>query len=138
MDESVAAVSSSWASIWQRALAWGLDALVVTFPYVILRATLGLTGALVGSVASCAYFILLEGGPRGQTLGKQLVGIRVQRLDGGSPVGFRRAFVRVLAKGILVFGYVWPLWDPAHQALHDKAADTAVIRWPQLIDAHSG
>jgi uncharacterized RDD family membrane protein YckC len=122
--------------MWERALAWTIDALVVTLPYIILHGILGLAGALLGSAASIAYFATLEGGPRGQTLGKRLVRIQVQRASGENPIGFPRALVRVLAKGVLVPGYLWPLWDPMGQALHDKAADTIVIRLPTPAQAN--
>jgi uncharacterized RDD family membrane protein YckC len=77
----------------------------------------------------------------GQTPGKSLVNIRVVR-DTGAPSEWGWTFVReILIKrialplasaftfGILnLLNYLWPLWDPNVQALHDKIVSTVVVR----------
>lgn len=77
---------------------------------------------------------------RGQTPGKQMVGICVIRAD-GSPSGWRYTFIREFVFEWLVVGflsgitagifyavnYLWPLWDKDRQALHDKMVDTLVV-----------
>ena len=77
----------------------------------------------------------------GQTWGKQACGIRVVRED-GRPVDAQTAILREAAIKYLVFSvaalcalfvptlvnYLWPLWDPRHQALHDKMVKTYVVR----------
>src|SRR4051812_6308667 len=40
-----------------------------------------------------AYFVILEGGRSGQTLGKRLAGIRVADARSGGPIGSGRALV---------------------------------------------
>ena len=80
---------------------------------------------------------------RGQTPGKQIVGIRVIR-DNGDPsewgYTFTREFVvKFFFLGLLshaTFGiawlvdYLWPLWDRSKkmQTLHDKLLGTIVVR----------
>jgi RDD family len=60
----------------------------------------------------------------GFTVGKRIVGLRVVRLD-GRPVGLRWALLRTL----LLLAVVPPLvFDGDLRGLHDKAADTLVIR----------
>ena len=60
----------------------------------------------------------------GFTVGKRLLGLRVVRLD-GKPVGLLWALVRT----ILFLAVVPPLvFDQDQRGLHDKAANTAVIR----------
>jgi uncharacterized RDD family membrane protein YckC len=60
----------------------------------------------------------------GFTLGKRLVGVRVVRLD-GKPIGFWWALVRT----VLLLAVVPPLvFDSDLRGLHDKAANTLVIR----------
>jgi len=75
-----------------------------------------------------------------QTPGKQLVGIRVVRVN-GEPSSWGYTFVREfiiqwLVLGILttatlglfyVLDYLWPLQDKDNQALHDKMAGTLVV-----------
>jgi uncharacterized RDD family membrane protein YckC len=82
-----------------------------------------------------------QGERNGQTLGKQVVGIRVIR-DSGEPFGFwwavlREVVVKNLAVGIAssiiplipwFLNYFWPLWDDENRALHDMVCKTHVIR----------
>jgi RDD family len=60
----------------------------------------------------------------GTTVGKRLVGIRVIR-TGGGPVGFRWALVRT----VLLLTVILPLLtDYDRRGVHDRAADTIVVR----------
>jgi uncharacterized RDD family membrane protein YckC len=59
----------------------------------------------------------------GLTIGKRLVGIRVVRLD-GRPVGFLWGLVRTL----LLLLIVPPLVADDLRGLHDRAANTVVVR----------
>jgi uncharacterized RDD family membrane protein YckC len=77
------------------------------------------------------YFTLLTG-EGGQTLGKMLLGVRVQGMD-GSPVGYGRSFIRTLGYIVSIFfgsflGFLWALWDRNNQTWHDKIAGTRVVK----------
>jgi uncharacterized RDD family membrane protein YckC len=93
---------------------------------------LGALLMMLSWVAGWAYFIVLEGRPQGQTLGKRAVGIRVVRKSNGAPLGYGLALGRLLARfadGItLGLGLLWAAWDPQHQTFHDKIAGTVVVR----------
>ncbi len=73
-------------------------------------------------------FLALWGG---RTPGKKLFGLRVLRLN-GQPLGLFMSLERAggyaagLATGLLGFAQVW--WDPNRQAIHDKIAETVVVR----------
>jgi uncharacterized RDD family membrane protein YckC len=77
------------------------------------------------------YFALLEGGPRGQTLGKMALSIRVIDFRTGGPIGYARGFLRYIGKivsgVVLLLGYLWMLWDKEKQTWHDKIATTVVV-----------
>jgi uncharacterized RDD family membrane protein YckC len=79
-----------------------------------------------------AYFIIQEGMPDGQTLGKRAMGIRVVRKSNGAPLGYGLAIGRYLARFVDFFtlglGLLWAAWDPLHQTFHDKIAGTLVVR----------
>ncbi len=80
---------------------------------------------------------------RGQTPGKQIVGIRVIK-DDGTPSNWGYTFLREFVIKFLLLGfiseatlgiarlvdYLWPLWDRAEmmQTLHDKMLGTIVVR----------
>jgi hypothetical protein len=77
------------------------------------------------------YFATFTTLMRGQTPGKKLLGIRVIRLDGEALTGwmsFERfgGYAASAATGLLGFAQI--LWDRNRQALHDKVAETVVIR----------
>jgi uncharacterized RDD family membrane protein YckC len=83
----------------------------------------------------------------GQTLGKRLLGIKVVRVESEERLGFGRAFRRWGRLGLPTL--LWSCWGigfllqiidclfvaidrPLRQALHDKAANTVVVRVPHL------
>ncbi len=100
--------------------------------------------ALISLVISLTYetaFLLW----RGATLGKLLLGIRVRRVGDAGSLGLVTALRRqVITVGVSVVALVpfvstigsmltllddaWLLWDPRRQCLHDKIADTLVVK----------
>lgn len=78
----------------------------------------------VWTIAIFAAEVYLLTALTGFTVGKRLLGLRVVRLD-GKPVGLWWALVRTL----LLLAVVPPLvFDSDLRGLHDKAANTLVIR----------
>ena len=147
-------VYSPW---WKRVLAALLDALVLSVPFGILAALLGantpfqtdeftgevsfeLTGAyvatwLIGLVLSLVYYIVLEGGAGGATLGKMALGIQLRDAETFGPIGYGRAFARRLVASLLwwalfipgLLDVLSPLWDRRRQTWHDKAVNGVVV-----------
>ena len=119
------------AGFWQRFFAALVDGILVGLVYILLEVALKGVGVVVGLVAVFAYYVLLEGGSRGQTLGKQALGIRVIDFDTGGPIGYPRAFVRVIGRWlsaiVIYIGYLWMLWDKEKQCWHDKLAGDVVV-----------
>jgi uncharacterized RDD family membrane protein YckC len=76
------------------------------------------------------YYVYLHGA-YGQTFGKMAMRIKVINED-GSPLDYRRAFIRWLGYFICVFtlyiGYVWVAFDRRKQGLHDRVCGTLVVR----------
>jgi uncharacterized RDD family membrane protein YckC len=124
------------AGWWPRAGALLIDGLIVAVVTAPVSLTTSLmVSSIIGVVVTGLYAGVLmarRGDRNGQTLGKQLVGLRVVADDG--PVSFARAFVRDgLFKGLLsiftlLLDYLWALWDAERQTLHDKAVATYVVR----------
>ena len=122
------------AGFWQRFAAALIDGLVLLVPSILIVVLLGEgRGAqALSTLIAIAYYVALEGGPTGQTLGKKALGIRVYDFrGGGGPIGYGRALVRVLVKyvsGIVFFlGYLWMLWDKEKQTWHDKLSNSVVV-----------
>ena len=70
--------------------------------------------------------------PRGATLGKMALGLRIVRVD-GTQLSFGRATARHFAKYMvtpmvpLAIGYIMAAFTNRKRALHDILADTLVI-----------
>ena len=146
---------ASWGS---RVAATLLDWLILFIPvailivlvvFVALNSTGG--GIVTGILSGLVYLVAVlfyapvlmarEGEHNGQTLGKQIVGIRVVR-DSGEHVDMWFAFIREFVVKGLLFGfvgsfffsiptlldYLWPLWDDENRCLHDMVVSTHVLR----------
>ena len=70
---------------------------------------------------------------RGQTPGKMMVGIKIIRTD-SSPITLSYAFLRYLGYIVSVLtlfvGFIWIAFDSRKQGIHDKIADTYVVKLP--------
>jgi uncharacterized RDD family membrane protein YckC len=149
---------ASWGT---RLGAYLIDGLILLIPIVFLAILIfggsldsdSSVGAWIGAsilyalliavvVLFYAPLLMMRNGERnGQTLGKQMVGIKVVR-DNGEPFGFGWAAYREVvlkqlavnvASSIIPFipwflNFFWPLWDDQNRALHDMAASTHVIK----------
>jgi uncharacterized RDD family membrane protein YckC len=149
------------AEWWKRAVAAIIDALVLGVPAYAIMFLFGLgvaneaeidpvTGEIEGgggflagffiamlviAVISVLYSVLLNGGEKGQTVGKMAMKIQVRDEATGGPIGYGKAFLRWLVTQALGFlcgigsllDLLFPLWDPKRQTLHDKAASSLVI-----------
>ncbi len=125
------------ASFWQRLGAFVIDYIVQLVVIVVfvgglaaVSESLAVVGYLIAVIVLIAYFVMLEGGPTGQTLGKKALGIRVYDLKQGGPIGYGRGFIRWIgriASSILLIGYLWSIWDSEKQTFHDKFAGSVVV-----------
>ncbi|GAA1143616.1 hypothetical protein GCM10009630_47480 [Kribbella jejuensis] len=130
-----------------RAAESGRPASPMAFPPELLKWMVPIT--LIGFVVSFLYeYLFLT--KKGATPGKMALGIAVRHIPvpgrfvstppPGSAVAKRYGFqlglsalglvpiVGTLAGFAALLDYLWPLWDSRHQALHDKVADTYVVR----------
>lgn len=88
----------------------------------------------------------------GGTVGKLITGLRVRLRETPGNPGIGAAAIRGGIYQLLpqipyvgwiasLLNYLWPLWDPKRQALHDKAARTNVVRRsssPRSQEGYSG
>lgn len=154
-EQPAAAGSQRLSGFWLRFAAYVVDAAIITGAFLVLGGVFFAVGAtLYGSleeadasplfavftallvlgllVISWLYEALMTSSPSGATIGKQVVGIRIVRPDGGQ-LSFGRATGRHFAKYLitpwvpLAFGYIMAAFTVRKQALHDMIADTLVI-----------
>lgn len=95
---------------------------------------------LVPYVVLGLYSTFMNGGEKGQTVGKKVVNIQVRDENTGGPIGYGKAFLRWLVGALLgvftcgiggLLDALWPLWDPKRQTLHDKVVNSIVVETPQ-------
>ena len=71
-------------------------------------------------------------GTTGQSPGKQLLGVKVVRVDDGQVSGvgsgIARQFLHILDALPLLLGYLWPIWDKKNQTFTDKILKTVSLR----------
>jgi uncharacterized RDD family membrane protein YckC len=121
------------AGFWRRFAAMLIDGVLISAATALIVATdaSDVVAAIAAVVVAWAYWVGLEGGSRGQTLGKMALGIRVADKDTGGPIGYGRAFVRrivaIVSAVVIYIGYLWMLWDPEKQTWHDKAVNAVVV-----------
>jgi uncharacterized RDD family membrane protein YckC len=106
------------------------------------RRSLSLLSPIITAAVFVVYATILYGGRRGQTVGMMAVGVRVVRDGSHDALGYGRAFLRAFVEQFLralgvvtiILGLIWlldmlfPLWDKKNQTLHDKLAQTVVLR----------
>jgi len=134
------------AGFWMRVVATFIDAFIVFILQFLLGTLLAVIGVannsggagdmailiqLFGFAISCTYYVFFTG-YCGQTPGKMVLRIKVIRCD-GSPLSYgRAAFREIPAKFIsgIIFGigYLMVAFDEQKQGLHDRMADTYVIK----------
>jgi uncharacterized RDD family membrane protein YckC len=125
------------ADWWRRLLALVVDSAVLWLPtYAITRSMDRPARLAVITVFGVVYFALLNGGAKGQTLGKMVWGVRVRDAATGGPLGPAKAALRYIVPALLsivTFGLIWLpdglwlFWDRRRQTLHDKVAGSVVV-----------
>ena len=98
----------------------------------VLTGMIGMAVQLVTLLINYTYFVYFIG-KSGQTLGKKAMKIKVVNSETNQPPGYVSAFLReiigkLISTIILGIGYLWMLWDPKKQTLHDKISHTIVIK----------
>jgi len=132
MQAQIAHDDTISADFGTRLVAWLVDAIIIGVPTFILLMILPLPLAyllaFVGGIAYQVYFWTTTG----QTVGKKLMGLKVVSAETGELLDTGGAAIRYIGyviSGIpLYLGFLWVIWDPKHEAWHDKIAKTKVIR----------
>jgi uncharacterized RDD family membrane protein YckC len=142
----------AWAYLIDLLIFFGLGLLIAAGALIAegdtddarnLAETLTLAIGIPLGLAYAPLLMMRRGERNGQSLGKQAMRIRVVR-ESGDPVTLGNGLLReVIGRQLLVaftYGlyavvdYLWPLWDRPRQCLHDKVAQTRVVRVQPLAD----
>ncbi len=130
--------NTQYAGFGPRFLAYLLDTIIVMVVNFIIGMILGLiakdaAGSLsgvLGIVIGIAYYIYFWT-KDGQTPGKKVLGLKVQKLNGAKldyvSAGLR--YVGYIVSALPLFlGFFWIIWDAKKQGWHDKIAGTVVVK----------
>jgi uncharacterized RDD family membrane protein YckC len=142
-----------YAGFWERFAAMLLDGLILMVPmYLLGRATgydmfdmdtrrsfsmwsliIGpsLEYGLINAAIGWLYYAFQESGPAQATLGKRALSIKVVGSE-GQRISFLNAtgrfFGKYISQIIIFIGYFMMVWDSRSQTLHDKMANTFVVK----------
>jgi uncharacterized RDD family membrane protein YckC len=124
----------------RRFVAWFLDliavylSVMVAFILVFAARPGGGPIIVLGFLVIPVYYVLGNGGSRGQTLGKRIMGIAVVH-ESQQRVGYARALGRWFTMAVINFvpilsllALIRPLWDKENRAFHDDIAKTRVVK----------
>jgi uncharacterized RDD family membrane protein YckC len=107
------------------------------FDSLVQKAQQNSLGVTIAALAVTLIYVVPQVALYGRTLGKRVLGLRVQSLGNDGQITWGQSLIRwsIVALGwgicslLLVVDFLWPLWDrPARQAIHDKGARTIVVR----------
>lgn len=149
------------AEWWKRVVALIIDALLIGIPLAIIQNIIGLGAAsqlevdssgaitgggggffatlIVGNLLTIAafliYFGVMNGGAKGQTVGKMAMKIQVRDEATGGPIGVGKGLLRYVVSAALslvcgiggIIDGLFPLWDAKRQTIHDKAVKSVVV-----------
>jgi len=143
--------ATGYGGFWMRVLAYIVDGIVLNIAFGIIGAVVGISlipadpakidpiefmanmGSfqLVAVVVTWLYFALMESSPRGATVGKMVVGLRVVD-EQGNRLSFLRAtgrfFAKFISAVILMIGFLMVAFDDRKRGLHDIIAGTLVVK----------
>lgn len=133
-------LSEDYAGHLQRIGAFAIDLAIVTAASWVIALAAEYTGVLSDPATMPLmsafhllmpwfYYAAMESSPKGATIGKIILGIRVADAEGHTPT-FGRAAVRAIPKCLPILwpGYLAAVFTPRRQAFHDLIARTLVIR----------
>ena len=67
-----------------------------------------------------------------------MMNLKVVKAEGGRLLTPGEAVLRYIGQIIsgiaILLGYLWVIWDPKHEAWHDKIAGTKVIKIEEVTD----
>jgi uncharacterized RDD family membrane protein YckC len=133
-----------FGSFDQRATAAVIDWFLVSTVCAVLAFTItiflsdkialiavALSLLVVIPIVNLIYHIIMEGSPKQGTYGKQILKIRVCDMQ-GEPITMSHAagrnFAKVLSVLTLGVGYLYCFFNKQQQCLHDRVADTLVVK----------
>ena len=143
--------ASGYGGFWIRFVAYVLDAILLNIAFGVIGAVVGIsifpadtanmdpavfmsemgTFQLVALVVTWLYFALMESSPRGATVGKMVLGLRVVD-EQGNRISFLRAtgrfFAKIISSVILFIGFLMIAFTDRKRGLHDIMAGTLVVK----------
>lgn len=121
-----------YGGFWERFGAAFIDGIILLIPNFAISFMIGPgIGDVLSVIMAWLYSAILESGSGQATLGKKALGLKVVNAE-GQQISFGQAtgrhFGKILSVIILFIGYIMMIWDDKKQTLHDKMANTYVVK----------
>jgi len=142
---------TGYGGFWLRVVAYLIDGILLNIGFGIVGSLVGIAlfpadpakldledllsqtseFQFVTLVVTLLYFSLMESSPRGATVGKMIVGLRVVD-EQGNRISFLRAtgrfFAKIVSSIILFIGFLMIAFTDRKRGLHDIMAGTLVVK----------
>lgn len=121
-----------YAGFWERFGAAFIDGIILTVINVFIQLLVREAASTVLSlIIGWLYSALQESGASQATIGKKALGLKVVNME-GERISFAQAtgrhFGKIISAVIIFIGYLMMIWDEKKQTLHDKMANTLVVK----------
>lgn len=122
----------TYGTFWERFGAALIDGIILFIPNLIFIFLMprGVSN-LFSLLAGWLYYALQESGNAQATIGKKALGLKVVNEE-GQKISFAQAsgrhFGKIISMLILFIGYLMMIWDEKKQTLHDKIANSYVVK----------
>jgi uncharacterized RDD family membrane protein YckC len=153
MEYTSGAIALEFAGFWRRLAAFIIDAIILSvissalFPFKWFGWADLLNGnwywvifsiLAVSNMVNVLIYVAYYAGFwtwSGQTPGKILLNIKIIRTNGSNiTMGYSllRCLGYIISIIMLGIGFLWIAFDPHKQGIHDKIADTYVVKLPEI------
>lgn len=141
--ERLAFNQSNFAGFGIRFVAFFIDAVILSFAFGFITYATGARlnsgffeviynpGNLLSLLLAMSYFVYFETSDKQATLGKQAMGLKVVKQDGTKMMmkdSILRYIGKILSAFIFMIGYIMVIFDDQKKSLHDRIANTFVIK----------
>ncbi|HUH73196.1 MAG TPA: RDD family protein [Chitinophagales bacterium] len=142
-EDKGALIPRNYAGFGVRMVAFFIDGVILSFAFGIISFITGMKfnsgffevvynpGGLLSFLLALSYFVYFETGEKQATIGKSIMDLKVVKQN-GAKMTVRDSVFRYIGKifsaFIFMIGYIMAIFDDQKRTLHDRIAETYVIK----------
>ncbi len=142
-EDNSALIQNDHAGFGIRLVAFFIDGLILSFAFGLISFATGMQfnsgifqviynpGSVLSFLLAMSYFVYFETSEKQATLGKSIMGLKVIKQNGSKMMmkdSILRYIGKILSAFIFMIGYIMAIFDEEKRALHDRIAETYVVK----------